>query len=176
MQRCYIGLGSNLASPHQQLVAAIAALAQLKQCQIFAVSGLYASKPMGPQDQPDYLNAVLSLDTTLTPLALLDATQHIEQNQGRVRKAQRWGPRTLDLDILLFGQETLDLPRLTVPHYGLEQREFVLIPLAEIAPELVLPNGKSVRELATRIPTNRLYCSLSAKQWVNGTSAAFIDN
>ncbi len=147
MPRCYIGLGSNQAKPVEQLQRALIALADVQLIHLIAQSGFYRSAPMGPQNQPDYVNAVACLDTALDPLALLDQLQNIEQLQGRERKAERWGPRTLDLDLLLYGQENIDLPRLTVPHYGLEQRDFVLQPLAELAPELVLPNGRRITDL-----------------------------
>ena len=116
MERVYIGLGSNLAEPQQQLRCALMALDALPDSRLVAVSSLYASDPLGPADQPRYNNAVAALDTSLAPLQLLDALQAIEQAQGRERKAERWGPRTLDLDILLFGQRLIDEPRLTVPH------------------------------------------------------------
>jgi 2-amino-4-hydroxy-6-hydroxymethyldihydropteridine diphosphokinase len=154
--RCYLGLGANLVQPVAQLQQAVVALRQLPQSRIVAVSAFYGSKPMGPQDQPDYVNAVVALDTTLGPEALLDALQHIEQQQGRVRKAQRWGPRTLDLDILLYGNEVINTPRLTVPHYGLRQREFVLYPLIEIAPALQLPDGTVLSTLLPQVPLNGL--------------------
>ncbi|MGX9080354.1 2-amino-4-hydroxy-6-hydroxymethyldihydropteridine diphosphokinase, partial [Klebsiella pneumoniae] len=96
-------------------------------------SQLYGSRPMGPADQPDYVNAVVRLTTRLAPLALLDQLQSIELEQGRVRKEERWGPRSLDLDLLLYGAECIQSERLTVPHYGMKEREFVLLPLAEIA-------------------------------------------
>ncbi|MCL5041949.1 MAG: 2-amino-4-hydroxy-6-hydroxymethyldihydropteridine diphosphokinase [Gammaproteobacteria bacterium] len=147
MPRCYIGLGSNQANPVVQLQQALKALAQLPASQLVGQSSLYRSAPMGPQDQPDYVNAVACLETALTPLALLDQLQAIEQLHGRERKGERWGPRTLDLDLLLYGKQSIDLPRLTVPHYGLEQRDFVLQPLAELAPQLVLPNGRQITDL-----------------------------
>jgi len=152
-ERVYIGLGSNLAEPEQQLQDALAALAGLPETQLVAVSSLYVSDPLGPADQPRYNNAVAALETELAPLCLLDALQAIEQAQGRVRKAERWGPRTLDLDILLFGQQQLDEPRLRVPHYHMHARAFVLYPLAEIAPlDLTLPDGRSLRELLAACP------------------------
>ncbi len=147
MERVYIGLGSNLATPHTQLRSALVALAALPHTHLVAQSSLYASDPLGPADQPRYVNAVAALDTDLSPLALLDALQAIELEQGRTRKAERWGPRTLDLDILLFGKHQLDEPRLTVPHYHMHARAFVLYPLAEIAPELHLPDGRALAEL-----------------------------
>lgn len=156
MAIAYIGLGSNLGSPVAQLKAAIQAMASLPHSSIVSVSSLYGSKPMGPQDQPDYINAVLALSTDLTPIALLDALQTIEQTSGRIRKDERWGPRTLDLDILLFEQQIISSERLTVPHYGMKVREFVLLPLAEIAPTLNLPCGSSLIELAKNIDHNDL--------------------
>lgn len=152
MTRVYVGLGSNLAEPVRQLGAALEALAGLPQCRLAAVSSLYASDPLGPPDQPRYVNAVAALDCDLTPLALLDALQAIEREQGRERKAERWGPRTLDLDILLFGDLQLDEERLTVPHYHMHARAFVLYPLAEIAPGLVLPDGQPLQALLSRCP------------------------
>ncbi len=156
MITAYIAVGSNLADPVNQAQRAIAALKQLPQSQWIAASSLYSSTPMGPQNQPDYINAVVAISTNLTPLALLDCTQAIEQEQGRVRKDERWGPRTLDLDILLYGDQVIDSPRLTVPHYGMKQREFVLYPLAEIAPSLTLPDGSELRALLNTVDRNGL--------------------
>jgi 2-amino-4-hydroxy-6-hydroxymethyldihydropteridine diphosphokinase len=155
-ERCYIGLGANLVEPVAQLQAAVTALGQLPETRLVQVSRFYSSKPMGPQDQPDYVNAVAALDTRLTPLALLHALQQIELAHGRQRKAERWGPRTLDLDILLFGMQQIDHPELTVPHYGMQLREFVLYPLAELAPDLILPDGVALQSLLQRVPLNGL--------------------
>lgn len=152
MERVYIGLGSNLATPLEQLRSALAALAALPQTQLVAQSSFYASDPLGPADQPRYVNAVTALDSELSPLHLLDALQTIELEQGRTRKSERWGPRTLDLDILLFGERQLDEPRLTVPHYHMHARAFVLYPLAEIAPDLQLPDGRALAELLDACP------------------------
>lgn len=152
MERVYIGLGSNLATPLEQLRSALAALAALPHTRLIAQSSFYSSDPLGPADQPRYVNAVAALDTELSPLALLDALQTIELEQGRTRKTERWGPRTLDLDILLFGERRLDEPRLTVPHYHMHARAFVLYPLAEIAPALNLPDGRPLRELLAACP------------------------
>lgn len=152
MERVYIGLGSNLAEPLDQLRGALAALAQLPDTQLVNCSSFYSSDPLGPADQPRYVNAVAALDTALEPLPLLDALQAIEQNQGRERKAERWGPRTLDLDILAFGQRLLDEPRLQVPHYHMHARPFVLYPLAELAPELTLADGRHLRDLLLACP------------------------
>lgn len=153
---CYLGLGANLHQPLQQLQQAVLALAALQDCQLLKVSSLYGSKPMGPQDQPDYVNAVAALATTLSAEQLLDRLQRIELEQGRQRKDERWGPRTLDIDILLFGVQIMHTERLTVPHYGMKVREFVLYPLAEIAPELHLPGGVPLTELLTTVPLNGL--------------------
>lgn len=152
MERVYVGLGSNLATPLEQLRSALAALAALAQTELIAHSSFYASDPLGPADQPRYVNAVAALDTALSPLALLDELQRIELEQGRTRKAERWGPRTLDLDILLFGERQLDEPRLTVPHYHMHARAFVLYPLAEIAPALRLPDARPLSELLAACP------------------------
>tara|TARA_R110000737_G_scaffold65314_1_gene93087 strand:- start:3276 stop:3767 length:492 start_codon:yes stop_codon:yes gene_type:complete len=152
----YIGLGSNLSGPQAQIAAALDKLKQLEHCTVNKVSSLYFSRPMGPKDQPDYMNAVVAIVTSLSPLALLDVLQNIENDAGRVRKDNRWGARVLDLDILLFDQQVIDTERLTLPHYGLKLREFVLLPLAEIAPNLVLPDGASIAELAKQIEKNGL--------------------
>lgn len=156
MIRVYLGLGANLDAPLQQLQQAVTALSQLPQSQLAAVSSFYGSKPMGPQDQPDYVNAVAALDTNLAAEALLNELQRIELEQGRQRKDDRWGPRTLDLDILLYGEEILATPRLTVPHYGMHQREFVLYPLLELAPQLHIPGLGALADIAKQVPRNGL--------------------
>lgn len=152
MERVYIGLGSNLAEPRQQLNDALQAIAAIAGCCVVGVSSFYLSDPLGPADQPRYVNAVAALDCSLTPLALLDALQRIEQQQGRERKEERWGPRTLDLDILLFGQQQLNEERLCVPHYHMHARAFVLYPLAELAPDLHLPDGRHLTQLLANCP------------------------
>ena len=121
----YIGLGSNLQNPLQQIKTAINDLQSLAGVTIITVSSLYQSPPMGPADQPDYINAVISLETSLSPHQLLDALQSVEQLHGRERK-RHWGERTLDLDILLYGDQILDDERLTIPHPGMHERAFVL--------------------------------------------------
>ncbi len=156
MPLAYIGLGSNLSDPEKQIHQAIRQIKLIKNSHITSISSLYFSRPMGPQDQPDYMNAVLALHTTLNPIDLLDELQTIESNTGRIRKDDRWGARILDLDILLIDQLIIDSERLTVPHYGLKQREFVLLPLAEITQQLVLPDGDNVAVLASNIATNGL--------------------
>jgi 2-amino-4-hydroxy-6-hydroxymethyldihydropteridine diphosphokinase len=155
MTRAYIGLGSNLENPHLQLSKALHALAQLPTTTVVATSALYQSMPVGPQNQPDYLNAVVALDTVLEPLALLDALQTIEAQQGRARK-EHWGARTLDLDILLFGNHIINTPRLIIPHPYLSQRSFVLMPLADISPDLQLPDGQWLVDLVKLCPPTGL--------------------
>ena len=152
MERVYIGLGSNLAVPQSQLRSALLALQALPDSRLIGCSSLYASDPLGPADQPRYVNAVAALDTRLEPHALLDQLQRIELEQGRQRKAERWGPRTLDLDILLFGERVLHDERLTVPHYHMHARAFVLYPLAELAPGLQLPDGRALTDLLADCP------------------------
>jgi len=152
----FIAVGSNLSDPVGQAQNAIEALKSLPSSEFIQSSMLYSSTPMGPQDQPDYINAVVEIKTKLTPLELLDCTQAIELEQGRVRKEERWGPRTLDLDIILYGNEVIDSERLVVPHYGMKEREFVLYPLAEIAPNLTLPCGSRLEDLLKVVNKNGL--------------------
>ncbi len=136
----YIGMGSNLGDPPRQLEQACQALAALPDSTLLGQSAWYRSPPLGPADQPDYLNGVAVLETTLAPHALLDALQAIETRQGRVRGPQRWGPRTLDLDLLVYGEQIIDDQRLQVPHPGLGQRNFVLYPLHDVAGDaLIIP-------------------------------------
>lgn len=137
LHHAYIGLGSNLDGPRQHVEQALVALKRLPVTQLLAASFCYASKPVGPQDQPDFVNAVAWVSTRLSPLALLDQLQALEQ-QHRRRRLRRWGPRTLDLDLLLFDDLSLDLPRLKLPHPAMQARAFVLSPLADIAPELTI--------------------------------------
>ncbi|MFK3712048.1 MULTISPECIES: 2-amino-4-hydroxy-6-hydroxymethyldihydropteridine diphosphokinase [Leclercia] len=151
MTLAYIAIGSNLASPLEQVNAAVQALGDIPQSRVVALSSFYRTPPLGPQDQPDYLNAAIALDTALSAEALLDNTQRIELQQGRVRKEERWGPRTLDLDIMLFGDAVINTERLTVPHYDMKRRGFMLWPLFEIAPDLIFPDGESLSALLTQL-------------------------
>lgn len=151
----YVGLGSNLAEPLQQLARAVTALARLPATTLVAQSRFYRSRPVGPQDQPDFVNGAVRLDTALAPLELLDQLQAIEQAQGRER-LRHWGPRTLDLDLLLYDQATIRQPRLTVPHPELPNRDFVLQPLLDLEPDLTLPDGRSLAELRRTCPDNGL--------------------
>ncbi|AMX06732.1 2-amino-4-hydroxy-6-hydroxymethyldihydropteridine diphosphokinase [Enterobacter asburiae] len=155
MTIAYIAIGSNLASPLEQVNAAVQALGEIPQSKIVAVSSFYRTPPLGPQDQPDYLNAAVVLETALNAETLLDNTQRIELQQGRVRKAERWGPRTLDLDIMLFGHETINTERLTVPHYDMKNRGFMLWPLFEVAPDLIFPDGIPLRTILDNLNAER---------------------
>ena len=144
---CYIGLGSNLADPAHQIRQAVIALHRLPATRLIQCSSLYGSTPVGPADQPDFINAVAAIDTDLPALDLLHAMQVLEQQTGRVR-TRHWGERTLDLDLLLYGDQQITLPELQVPHPRLAERAFVLGPLHEIAaPLLTLPDGRSVTSL-----------------------------
>jgi 2-amino-4-hydroxy-6-hydroxymethyldihydropteridine diphosphokinase len=145
----WIGLGSNLDDPENQVKSAFEDLRALAHCSLEAVSSLYLSPPMGPPDQPDYVNAVARLRTGMPPEALLDALQAIERRHRRVRD-RHWGPRTLDLDLLLYGAQAIETQRLRVPHPGIAERSFVLYPLAELDPALVIPGLASVQELVAR--------------------------
>lgn len=163
----YIGLGSNLADPLQQLASAIVALTALPQTTLVAQSPFYTSRPVGPQDQPDFINGAVQLRTSLAPLALLDELQRIEQQHGRAR-TQPWGPRTLDLDLLLYGNETIHNERLTVPHGELKNRDFALQPLLDLTPFLHTPDGASLAILRQQCPDNGLQQLLpTAKQHVS---------
>jgi len=146
----YIGLGSNLAEPESQLRRAFDELDALPQSRCLAQSALYRSAPMGPAEQPDFINAVVALETMLEPMALLGELQRLENVHQRMR-SQRWGPRTLDLDLLLYGEQRINTSRLTVPHPGLYERNFVLYPLAEVAatvsPDLQVPGRGALQEL-----------------------------
>lgn len=166
----YIGLGSNLADPVGQIRQARLAIAHTAGIAELAFSGLYRNPPMGPADQPDYVNAAMAVATTLAPQALLQALQAIENRQGRQRSGERWGPRTLDLDILLYGQEQIQTPDLTVPHPGAAERAFVLLPLLEIAPDLAIPGKGLVRDLAALHATDSLL-RLIGDDTNTGTSA-----
>jgi 2-amino-4-hydroxy-6-hydroxymethyldihydropteridine diphosphokinase len=138
----YIGLGSNLADPRAQVLRAIAELAEIPGCTLCRRSSLYATAPVGPVDQPDFVNAAAAIATPLAPAELLAALQGIERAHGRVRDGARWGPRTLDLDLLVYGELMLRAPDLELPHPEIRHRAFVLVPLAEIAPESLLIPGQ----------------------------------
>ncbi len=153
MPQVFVGLGANLGDPPAALRGAIAALGSLPQTTVLKTSSLYRSAAIGPAGQPDYCNAVVQLDTALAPEPLLEALQDIENAAGRLR-AERWGPRVLDLDLLLYGAVVHSSERLTLPHPELAFRDFVLVPLIEIAPEAQVPLlGRAQALLAALPPT-----------------------
>lgn len=150
----YIGLGANLGDPRRAVLDAFAALDGLPGCSVTARSALYRTPAWGPVSQPDYVNAVACLRTTLPPLDLLDALLRLERGAGRDRSAgPQWGPRTLDLDLLLYGDETIDVPGLHVPHPRLHERAFVIVPLCDIAPSLGIPGRGEVATLRAAMET-----------------------
>jgi len=145
MVRAYIALGANLNGPEEQITTALRALAALPDTELVCWSSLYGSKPLGPQDQPDYLNAVAEIRTSLEPLPLLDALQQQERDQGR-EKLRHWGERCIDLDILMWDDLSMTSERLTIPHKEMTHRSFVVRPLLEIAPDLILPDGSRLAD------------------------------
>lgn len=142
----YIGLGSNIEQPYQQVKNAIIALDEIPDTKVRRDSGYYMSRPMGPKDQPDYVNAVVELETVLTPAELLEYCQQIEQQQGRVR-SRHWGEPSIDLDILLYADRLIDADQLTVPHPGISQRDFVYIPLLKLDPDIDVPGKGRLRDI-----------------------------
>lgn len=150
----YIGLGANLNDPLVTVQTAMDKLAELNDCELVAKSKVYVSKPMGPADQPDYVNAVALLKTALSPHQVFELTSQIEQEHGRTRDGEHWGPRTLDLDILIYGAHTISDHTLTIPHYGLKEREFVVYPMLDIDSDLVLPCGTKLQNIAKTLPFN----------------------
>jgi len=161
MAEVFIGLGSNMDGPHDQLDRALESLSTSADIELVAVSDRYQTPPIGPS-QPDYINAVAQLRTSLPPEALLDKLQSIEQQQDRVRTV-RWGPRTVDLDILLYDNMLCDTERLTIPHPRMAERAFVLLPLADINRDLSLPNGKTVGQLLANCSVQGIVKSTAEK-------------
>ncbi len=155
MTIAFIGLGSNMHVPEQQLETAIKELAGVANTELLGHSSLYRSKPVGPQDQDDFINAVAKVQTQLTAIELLDALQALEQAHGR-KRIRHWGPRTLDLDILAYGNDVIHSERLSVPHPEILNRSFVLIPWAEIDPEWEIAGVGKVQELSDRLDNNSL--------------------
>jgi len=147
MSLAYVGLGSNLEDPVRQITHAFELLDEIDDSQVIARSSLYLSAPFGPVEQPSFVNAVALLDTKLDSQALLLSLQAIEDSQGRKRDV-RWGPRVLDLDLLVHGDREIDQPELRLPHPGIAERNFVLLPLREIAPDLVIPGLGRVADMA----------------------------
>lgn len=152
----YVGLGSNLAQPISQVRSGMAALKQLAQTQVEACSSLYASAPVGVTAQPDFVNAVCRLRTALRPEVMLQCLLDIEQTHGRLRQGAKGEPRTLDLDLLLYGEQEICTPHLTVPHPRLHERAFVLYPLSEIDPTIVVPRRGRVADLLVQCTDQRV--------------------
>ena len=150
-QPAYIGVGSNLEDPRAQVLAALEQLGNLPKTRLVLASRLYRSRPFGPVAQPDFVNAVAGILTQLEPPALLQELKAIESSMGRPARHERWGPRIIDLDLLAQGRERRGEPELTLPHPGIVERNFVLYPLAEIAPDLVLPGLGRVADLAAAV-------------------------
>jgi 2-amino-4-hydroxy-6-hydroxymethyldihydropteridine diphosphokinase len=155
MTLSYIALGSNLGNPAEQIATAITQITQLPDTSLLAQSPWYTSVAVGPGQQPDYINAVICVRTGLSALVLLQALQGIEDQHGRER-LERWGARTLDLDILLYGKQTVATAELTIPHPRLGERSFVIYPLHDLAPDLALPCGTTIASLLARCPRGGL--------------------
>ena len=155
MTIAFLGLGSNLDNPLDQLARAIKAIETIPATLLIHTSSFYKNRPVGPQDQPDFLNAVVSVETGLSPDKLLDYLQDIETRQGRKRNIH-WGARTLDLDILLFGNEIINSARLVIPHPEMHRRAFVVQPLYEIEPDLVIPGQGPLKDLIQHISTDEM--------------------
>lgn len=154
--RAYIGLGSNLDGPVARLTQAMYELDALPQTRLVAQSRLYASRPLADMDQPEYINAVAVLETRLLAWTLLKELQGVERRHGRIHNTERWAPRTLDLDILLYGDETIASPALQIPHPGLAERDFVIYPLYDLAPALHIPGQGALVDLLKNCPVRGL--------------------
>ena len=152
----YIAIGSNLDDPISHIQTALVELTEIPESKVLDYSRVYQSSPHGPIKQNDFLNGVIKLATTLTPIQLLDALQQLEQHHQR-RRLQHWGPRTLDLDILLYDQQIIATSRLTIPHPGLKERDFVLYPLTDLNPELVLPDGTALSLLLESVAGSNIF-------------------
>jgi 2-amino-4-hydroxy-6-hydroxymethyldihydropteridine diphosphokinase len=154
--RVYIGLGSNLEDPVAQVLEAVEELDMLPDSILVSRSSLYRGKPMGPADQPDYVNAVVAMDTLLSAADFLKELVRIEDLQGRVRDGDQWGPRIIDLDLLMYGKEKINTPDLTVPHPGMHERDFVIIPLSELAGDLNVPGKGRLTSLINKCENHSL--------------------
>jgi 2-amino-4-hydroxy-6-hydroxymethyldihydropteridine diphosphokinase len=155
-QPAYIGVGSNLDDPRSQVLRAVSRLAELPTTRVVLTSPLYVSRPFGPVAQPDFFNAVVGILTQLEPLTLLAQLRSLEAALGRPEKRERWGPRVIDLDVLVYGRERRNDPELTLPHPGIVERNFVLYPLTDIAPDLDIPGLGRVTELKGRVTSEGL--------------------
>lgn len=154
--RVYIGIGSNLDDPVAQVLEAVDEMGMIPDTILVARSSLYSGRPMGPEEQPDYVNAVVSLDTLLSADELHRALISIEDMQGRTRDGEKWGPRIIDLDLLLYGNNTIDTATLTVPHPGMHERDFVIVPLEEIAGNVKIPGRGFLYSLINKCKSHSL--------------------
>ena len=154
--RVYIGIGSNLDNPVAQVLEAVEELEMIPDTILAERSTLYSARPMGPGDQPDYVNAVVAMDTLLSADELHKALISIEDLQGRTRGGDKWGPRIIDLDLLLYGNQVVDTPTLTVPHPGMHERDFVIIPLEEVAGNLKIPGRGHLYSLINKCKSHSL--------------------
>jgi 2-amino-4-hydroxy-6-hydroxymethyldihydropteridine diphosphokinase len=157
-QPAYIGIGSNLEDPRAQVLRALAGLEDLASTRLVLVSSLYRSKPLGAVPQPDFINAAAGVVTQLDARALLDELHALERAFGRPAEHERWGPRIIDLDLLVYGRERRDEPGMKLPHPGIVARNFVLYPLADLAPDLDVPGLGRVAELRGRLTSEGLEC------------------
>lgn len=156
LERVWIGVGSNLLNPMKQVDRAISAISTFPVTKIVALSSRYCSIPLGKKIQPNFLNMIIVLETKLLPEVLLSYLQYVEVQQGRIRNSECWSSRTIDLDILLFGKYIMSNVYLTIPHYDILNREFVLYPLMELDCNLIFPNGNTVLNYTQLIPKNGL--------------------
>jgi len=154
--RVYIGLGSNLEDPVAQVLEAVEELEMIPDSILVSRSSLYRGKPMGPADQPDYVNAVVAMDTLLSAANFLQELIRIEDLQGRVRDGEKWGPRIIDLDLLMYGKQKINTPDLTVPHPGMHERDFVIIPLSELAGDVNVPGQGRLTALINKCENHSL--------------------
>jgi 2-amino-4-hydroxy-6-hydroxymethyldihydropteridine diphosphokinase len=161
--RAYIGIGSNLNDPVAQVLEAVEELGMIPDTILVERSSLYSGRPMGPSDQPDYVNAVVSLDTLLSADELHRTLIGIEDLQGRSREGEKWGPRIIDLDLLLYGNSIIETDTLTVPHPGMHERDFVIIPLEEVAGNIKIPGRGFLSSLINQCESHSLKKLITAK-------------
>lgn len=152
----FIGLGANLGSPVATISSALSHIALIPEVELLACSSFYDSIPMGPSDQPNYTNVVCKINTPLDGLSVLHHLQRIENELGRVRNGEHWGPRMLDLDLLMLGRQSYNSKELTLPHYGMRNREFVLVPLFELQPDLLMPDNLPIAKWVSECDVSQL--------------------
>ncbi|WWP01588.1 MAG: 2-amino-4-hydroxy-6-hydroxymethyldihydropteridine diphosphokinase [Candidatus Dasytiphilus stammeri] len=156
MNRVYLALGSNLNNPVKQVNMALDALSKIHNSNLIKISNFYRTLPLGSLNQKDYLNAAVVMDTNLQPQELLEKLNQIELKQGRIRTINRWISRTIDIDIMLYGDLIINTNSLVIPHYAMKKRAFMLVPLIEIAPELILPDGISIIRILKTLDTSKI--------------------